>query len=115
MNTTGLLATLAFCAASTLAHADDSTLRIGIEAAYPPFSFKTPEGEISGFDYDIGNALCDEMKIKCQWVVLAFDGMIPSLKVRKVDAILSSMSITPDRLKSVDFTKSTTTRPASSR
>ena len=105
MNTTGLLATLAFCAASTLAHADDSTLRIGIEGAYPPFSFKTPEGEISGFDYDIGNALCDEMKIKCQWVVLAFDGMIPSLKVRKVDAILSSMSITPDRLKSVDFTK----------
>ncbi|MFJ2447235.1 ABC transporter substrate-binding protein [Pseudomonas sp. NPDC087626] len=105
MNTTGLLAALAFCAASTLAHADDSTLRIGIEAAYPPFSFKTPEGEISGFDYDVGNALCDEMKLKCQWVVLAFDGMIPSLKVRKVDAILSSMSITPDRLKSVDFTK----------
>ncbi|WP_410457939.1 transporter substrate-binding domain-containing protein [Pseudomonas fluorescens] len=33
-----------------------------------------------------------------------FDGIIPSLKVRKIDAVLSSMSITEDRLKSVDFT-----------
>jgi arginine/ornithine transport system substrate-binding protein len=105
MNKTGLLAALAFCAVSTLAHADEDSLRIGIEAAYPPFSFKTPEGNISGFDYDIGNALCEEMKIKCQWVIQEFDGMIPSLKVRKIDAVLSSMSITDDRLKSVDFSE----------
>lgn len=105
MNKTGLLAALALFAASTLAHADEDSLRIGIEAAYPPFSFKTPEGNISGFDYDIGNALCAEMKVKCLWVIQEFDGMIPSLKVRKIDAVLSSMSITDDRLKSVDFSK----------
>ncbi|WP_347905623.1 ABC transporter substrate-binding protein [Pseudomonas purpurea] len=105
MNKTGLLAALALCAFGSLAHADEDSLRIGIEAAYPPFSFKTPEGNISGFDYDIGNALCDEMKVKCQWVIQEFDGMIPSLKVRKIDAVLSSMSITEDRMKSVDFSK----------
>lgn len=105
MNKTVLLGALALCAFSFVARADDAPLRIGIEAAYPPFSMKTPEGEISGFDYDIGNALCEEMKIKCTWVVQEFDGMIPSLKVRKVDAVLSSMSITEDRLKSVDFSK----------
>jgi arginine/ornithine transport system substrate-binding protein len=105
MNKTGLLGALALCAFSILAHADDDSLRIGIEAAYPPFSFKTPDGNLGGFDYDIGNALCEEMKIKCQWVIQEFDGMIPSLKVRKIDAVLSSMSITDDRLKSVDFSK----------
>ena len=105
MNKTVLLGALALCAFSFVARADDAPLRIGIEAAYPPVSMKTPEGEISGFDYDIGNALCEEMKIKCTWVVQEFDGMIPSLKVRKVDAVLSSMSITEDRLKSVDFSK----------
>ena len=105
MNKTELLGALALCAASFLAHADEDSLRIGIEAAYPPFSFKTPEGNLSGFDYDVGNALCDEMKVKCQWVVQDFDGMIPSLKVRKIDAVLSSMSITEDRMKSVDFSK----------
>jgi arginine/ornithine transport system substrate-binding protein len=45
------------------------------------------------------------MKVKCEWVIQEFDGMIPSLKVRKIDAVLSSMSITEDRMKSVDFSK----------
>ncbi len=69
------------------------------------FAFKQPDGSIAGFDYDIGNALCEQMKAKCTWVEQEFDGLIPALKVRKIDAILSSMSITEDRKKSVDFTK----------
>ncbi|WNW13984.1 ABC transporter substrate-binding protein [Pseudomonas sp. DTU_2021_1001937_2_SI_NGA_ILE_001] len=84
--------------------ADEKPLKIGIEAAYPPFASKAADGSIVGFDYDIGNALCEEMKVKCTWVEQEFDGLIPALKVRKIDAILSSMSITDDRKKSVDFT-----------
>lgn len=100
-----LLGALALSAIAPLAMADDAKpLRIGIEAAYPPFAFKTPDGAITGFDFDIGNALCEEMKVKCQWIEQEFDGLIPALKVRKFDAVLSSMSITEDRKKSVDFT-----------
>jgi len=84
--------------------AAEKPLRVGIEAAYPPFAYKTPDGEIAGFDYEIGNALCEQMKVKCQWVEQEFDGLIPSLKVKKVDAILSSMTITDERRKSVAFT-----------
>ncbi|KPA93324.1 MULTISPECIES: ABC transporter substrate-binding protein [Pseudomonas] len=84
--------------------AAEKTLRIGIEAAYPPFAFKTAEGRIGGFDYDIGNALCAQMQVKCEWVEGEFDGLIPSLKVKKIDAALSSMTITDERKKSVDFT-----------
>ena len=83
---------------SPLAMAEEAKpLRIGIEAAYPPFAFKTPEGAIVGFDYDIGVALCEEMKVECKWIEQEFDGLIPALKVRKFDAVLSSMSITDDR------------------
>lgn len=98
-----LFGALALSLLSPLAMAE-KPLRIGIEAAYPPFAFKTPDGQIAGFDYDIGNALCEEMKVKCQWIEQEFDGLIPALKVRKFDAVLSSMSITDDRKKSVDFT-----------
>ena len=83
---------------------DAKPIRIGIEAGYPPFSMKTPDGKLTGFDVDIGDALCEQMKVKCTWVEQEFDGLIPALKVRKIDAILSSMSITDDRKKSVDFT-----------
>jgi arginine/ornithine transport system substrate-binding protein len=99
-----LLGSLALGLLASSVFAADKPLRIGIEAAYPPFAFKTPAGEIAGFDYDIGNAMCEEMKVKCQWIEQEFDGLIPSLKVRKVDAVLSSMTITEERRKSVDFT-----------
>ncbi|MDL5596283.1 ABC transporter substrate-binding protein [Bacillus subtilis] len=99
-----LLGSLALGLLASTAFAADKPLRIGIEAAYPPFAYKTPDGQIAGFDYDIGNALCAEMKVQCQWVEQEFDGLIPSLKVKKVDAILSSMTITEERRKSVDFT-----------
>ncbi len=103
MNKITLLGALALSLMSPLAMAE-KPLRIGIEAAYPPFAFKTPDGQIAGFDYDIGNALCEEMKVECKWIEQEFDGLIPALKVRKFDAVLSSMSITEDRKKSVDFT-----------
>ncbi|WP_267273322.1 ABC transporter substrate-binding protein [Pseudomonas putida] len=105
MKKLALLGALALSVFSLVSQAAEKPLKIGIEAAYPPFAFKQPDGSIAGFDYDIGNALCEEMKTKCTWVEQEFDGLIPALKVRKIDAILSSMSITDDRKKSVDFTK----------
>ncbi len=113
MNKLALLGAMALSLLSPLSMADDAKpLRIGIEAAYPPFAYKTPEGAITGFDYDIGNALCAEMQAKCVWIEQEFDGLIPALKVRKFDAILSSMSITDDRKKSVDFTGKYYSTPA---
>lgn len=84
--------------------AAEKVLKIGIEAAYPPFAYKQSDGELAGFDYDIGNALCAQMQVQCKWVEQEYDGLIPSLKVRKVDAILASLSITDERRKAVDFT-----------
>ena len=107
-----LLGALALSVLSLPTFADEKPLKIGIEAAYPPFASKAPDGSIVGFDYDIGNALCEEMKVKCVWVEQEFDGLIPALKVRKIDAILSSMSITEDRKKSVDFTNKYYNTPA---
>lgn len=104
MKKLALFGALALSVLSMSSFADEKPLKIGIEAAYPPFASKAPDGSIVGFDYDIGNALCAEMKVKCTWVEQEFDGLIPALKVRKIDAILSSMSITDDRKKSVDFT-----------
>jgi len=104
---------LALSMLSLTAVAEDAKpIRIGIEAGYPPFSMKTPDGKLTGFDVDIGDALCAQMKVKCTWVEQEFDGLIPALKVRKIDAILSSMSITEDRKKSVDFTNKYYNTPA---
>jgi len=89
----------------TAAHAQEGRkIRIGVEGAYPPFSQIGPDGKITGFDIDIANALCQQMKAQCTLVTQEFDGMIPSLQARKIDAVVASMSITDERQKVVDFT-----------
>jgi len=99
-----LAAVLLFAAESGLA-ADGKKLRIAVEGAYPPFSEVTPSGQLKGFDIDIANALCAQMKTECTLVQQDFDGMIPALQARKFDAIVASMSITPERQKVVAFTE----------
>jgi len=78
-------------------------LVIGTEGAYPPFNFTNPDGSLSGFDVDIARALCEEMKAECTFITQEWDGTIPALQAGKFDAYVSSMSITDERKKQVDF------------
>jgi lysine-arginine-ornithine-binding protein len=102
------LATLTLAGAA----AAQETIRIGTEAAYRPFAWVLPSGELTGFDIDITKALCAEMGAECEIVNQAFDGLIPALNANRIDAIVASMSITPDRLNAIDFAGPYYTVPA---
>jgi lysine/arginine/ornithine transport system substrate-binding protein len=86
------------------AHAKDwTTIRFGTDATYAPFESKAADGKLVGFDIDLGNEICARLKAKCVWSENDFDGMIPALKAKKFDAVLSSMSITPQRAEQIAF------------
>ncbi|MFM0499956.1 ABC transporter substrate-binding protein [Paraburkholderia caffeinilytica] len=95
---------IALAAIATGAYAKDwSTIRFGVDASYPPFESKGTDGKLTGFDIDLGNQICARLKAKCVWVENDFDGMIPALKAKKFDGVLSSMSMTPQRAEQVNF------------
>ncbi|WP_171011830.1 transporter substrate-binding domain-containing protein [Pseudomonas sp. 2FE] len=91
---------LGSCAA---AQAEQAVVRIATEGAYPPYNFVNPDGSLGGFDVDIANALCAEMKTQCKLVKQDWDGIIPGLMAKKYDAIVASMAITPERQQKVAF------------
>ncbi|EPE96108.1 transporter substrate-binding domain-containing protein [Rhizobium grahamii] len=83
--------------------AAEGKLSIGTEGAYPPWSMADSAGNVTGFDADVGNLLCKKLNVECHFVVQAFDGLIPALKAKRFDVIISGMSITADRKKEINF------------
>ncbi len=73
------------------------------DTTYAPFSSKDAKGDFVGFDIDLGNEMCKRMQVKCTWVASDFDALIPSLKAKKIDAIISSLSITDKRQQEIAF------------
>ncbi len=97
-----VLLALAFTAVTAMAR-DWKKVRIGVEGAYPPFSWIEPDGTLAGFDIDIAKALGEAMGAEVVLVVQDWDGMIPALLARKYDCIIASMSATEERKKKVAF------------
>ncbi|KAB8141979.1 transporter substrate-binding domain-containing protein, partial [Raoultella ornithinolytica] len=93
-----LLTSFAFGAAAA------EKISFGVSATYPPFESMDANNQIVGFDIDLAHALCKQMQAECTFTNHAFDSLIPALKFKKYDAVISGMDITPERSKQVAFT-----------
>lgn len=100
-----LLIAAALAVLANGAQAADRVIRIATEGTYAPWSFFTPDKKLQGYDIDAALAACAHAGLKCEMIEQDWEGMIPALQAGKFDAIASSMAVTPERLKVVNFTK----------
>ena len=97
-----LIAVMAFV--SACGKRDTDTLVVGMELQYPPFETTNAAGEPEGISVDMANALGEYLGKKVEIQNIAYSGLIPAIQSNKIDVIISSMSVTEERAKSVIFT-----------
>ncbi|WP_299643285.1 transporter substrate-binding domain-containing protein [uncultured Ruegeria sp.] len=104
MNVKKLLVSGLAAAVLSAGVASAEEVKIGIAAEpYPPFASLDSSGNWVGWEIDVINAACAAAELDCVITPVAWDGIIPSLTGQQVDAIMASMSITEERLKTIDF------------
>ena len=94
----------ALLAGMSLSASAAQTIRFATEASYPPFELVDANNKIVGFDIDLAKELCKRINTQCTFVENPLDALIPSLKAKKIDAIMSSLSITEKRQQEIAFT-----------
>ncbi|MEQ8965428.1 MAG: transporter substrate-binding domain-containing protein [Azospirillaceae bacterium] len=104
-------AILAASMAAAPAAAQDM-VRIGTEGAYPPYNYTDSDGNLVGFEIALGNAMCEEMGVECEWVAQDWDGIIPALLNERYDMIMAGMSITDERRERIAFSQPYVADPA---
>ncbi len=98
--TIGLLAISACLTTSVFAQ--QPALRVVTDATFPPMEF-VKDGQRTGFDIDLVEALGKEMGRKIEWIDIDFKGLIPALQSGRADMAMSAIYITDERRKVVDF------------
>lgn len=96
---------LAAALAAFAVPAQAETIRIGTEGAYAPWNYMNDNGKVDGFEIALGNELCKRSELTCEWVVNEWDTIIPNLLAGNYDAIMAGMSITDERLKTINFSQ----------
>ncbi|BCX68997.1 MULTISPECIES: ABC transporter substrate-binding protein [Pseudomonas] len=98
-----VLATVLAVVSSGVMARDMTEIKFGVDPTFAPFESKAPDGSLVGFDIDLGNAICAQLKAKCVWVETSFDSIIPALRAKKFDGIMSALSINEKRKAQIDF------------
>ena len=85
--------------------AAEPPLRVGMELSYPPFEMTDPQGRPAGVSVKLAEALGKHLGREVVIENIAFDGLVTALKTRKIDCVISSMTATPERRKSIAFSE----------
>jgi len=100
-----LLLSIALATTVVAAPAMSETVRIGTEGAYAPYNYVDDSGKLAGYEIDLGNALCKQAGLTCEFVANEWDSIIPNLVAGNYDAIMAGMSITDERKETINFSE----------
>ena len=78
-------------------------IRFLTEFDYPPFNYAGPDGNPAGFNVELARLICEELKLQCTIQLRRFDTLLQALAENRADAVIASLSVTPETRQRVDF------------
>ncbi|MGN6450450.1 MAG: transporter substrate-binding domain-containing protein [Brucella intermedia] len=87
-------------------HAQSRVLTIATEGYFRPYNLTRSDGTLDGYEVELGQHLCQTMKVECNFIAIPFDAIITSLQIGKADAVMGALSATKAREKVIDFSVS---------
>lgn len=76
---------------------------VGLDDTFRPMGYRDENGDLVGFDIDMGKELEKRLGIKIKWMPTDWNGVTGALNAKKFDAVINGMSITEERAKAIDF------------
>ena len=102
-----ILAIALICMLTLTGMAMAETLKMGTNATFPPYEFyDDATGEVVGIDAEVAAAICAKLGCELEIVDMDFDAIIPAVTTGKIDFGMAGMTVTEERLQSIDFTTS---------
>ena len=80
------------------------SLRIAVDEDFPPFSYKEQTGALNGFNVAIANAICEDLRLTCEFSARRWDNLMPALERGEVDAVIAGVNVTEQAVETADFT-----------
>src|SRR5688572_23147444 len=80
------------------------SLRIAVDEDFPPFSYKEQTGALNGFNVAIANAICQDLRLTCEFSARPWDDLMPALERGEVDAVIAGINVTDGAVETADFT-----------
>lgn len=81
----------------------NGTLKVGLEGTYPPFNFQDENGQLTGFEVDLANALAEELGVEAEFQPTKWDGILAALESKRLDVVINQVTISEERKQKYDF------------
>jgi polar amino acid transport system substrate-binding protein len=80
------------------------SLRIAVDDDFPPFSYKERSGALNGFNVAVASAICEDLRLTCEFSARSWDDLMPALERGEVDAVIAGVKVTEQAVETADFT-----------
>lgn len=80
-------------------------IRFLTDSSFPPYSYKTADGALTGFNVALADAMCKDLRLRCEFIVKPWEELLPSLEKGEGNAVLSGVRITKESFETLDFTR----------